>query len=505
MAQPIERNQDATVYVGNLDDRCTDALVWELMAQAGPVVNVHLPKDRVTQMHQNYGFCEYATEDDADYAVKILNQVKLYGKPLRINKASSDKKNLDVGASLFIGNLSPEADEMLLRDTFSAFGVIIGHAKIARDLETGQPKGYGFVSFDNFESADAAIDAMNGQILANKPISVSFAFKKDGKGERHGSAAERLIAAQARKNLPMHQMPNRLFADVGGPGPGGPGGPPGGGPPAAGGGGGGPPGSGGPGGFPGTGANAAMVGGGRPPGGRFAPPPPMPHGLPGHPQHPYSSQQQRPPGGPPPPGMPIPTAASAGGAPAGVPPPPIPGPGQRPPPPFAPYGGMPPGMGPPSFHHQHQHQHQHQHHPPPPMPHHLQHHFPPHMQQQQQHRPPPPPHPMGGGGAGGPLPQFHGSNAIPLGHRQPLPPPPQGSGHPPGMFAPMPPPLPPGAAGGAPPPFPPPPPPHPNGGGMPPGMPPVRPPGGYAAPPPPMPFGAPPPPMPPGYPRYPGQ
>lgn len=217
MAQPIERNQDATVYVGNLDDRCTDALVWELMAQAGPigklvmrkhweycaafvlvlitppfalnVVNVHLPKDRVTQMHQNYGFCEYVSEDDADYATKILNQVKLFGKPLRINKATSDKKNLDVGASLFIGNLSPEADETLLRDTFSAFGTIVGHAKIARDLETGQSKGYGFVSFDNFESSDAAIDAMNGQILANKPITVGYAYKKDGKGERHGSAA----------------------------------------------------------------------------------------------------------------------------------------------------------------------------------------------------------------------------------------------------------------------------------------------------------------------------
>ncbi|KAG0246093.1 hypothetical protein B0O80DRAFT_496792 [Mortierella sp. GBAus27b] len=217
MAQPIERNQDATVYVGNLDDRCTDSLIWELMAQAGPVVNVHLPKDRVTQMHQNYGFCEYVSEEDADYACKILNQVKLYGKPLRINKATSDRKNLDVGASLFIGNLSPDADETLLRDTFSAFGTIVGHAKIARDLETGQSKGYGFVSFDNFESSDAAIDAMNGQILANKPITVSYAYKKDGKGERHGSAAERLIAAQGRKNQPI--MPNRLFADIPGSGP----------------------------------------------------------------------------------------------------------------------------------------------------------------------------------------------------------------------------------------------------------------------------------------------
>ncbi|RHZ63329.1 hypothetical protein Glove_330g17 [Diversispora epigaea] len=206
-----ERNQDATVYIGNLDERCTEALIWELMLQAGPVVNVHLPKDRVTQTHQGYGFCEYMSEEDADYAIKIMNQIKLYGKPIRVNKATSDKKNLDVGASLFIGNLDPDVDEKMLYDTFSAFGVIVQTPKIARDPDTGNSKGYGFISYDNFDSSDAAIDAMNGQYLMNKPITVSYAFKKDGKGERHGSAAERLLAAQAKKN---QSLPNRLFADV---------------------------------------------------------------------------------------------------------------------------------------------------------------------------------------------------------------------------------------------------------------------------------------------------
>ncbi|KAG2222500.1 hypothetical protein INT45_012814 [Circinella minor] len=212
MAQHIERNQEATVYIGNLDERCTDSLVWELMLQAGPVVNVHLPKDRVTQTHQGYGFCEFMTEEDADYAIRIMNQIRLYGKPIRVNKATSDKKNLDVGATLFIGNLDPDVDEKLLYDTFSAFGVIVQTPKIARDPETGNLKGFGFVSFDNFESSDAAIDAMNNQYLMNKQISVSYAFKKDGKGERHGSAAERLLAQQARKNV---QLPNRLYS--GGP------------------------------------------------------------------------------------------------------------------------------------------------------------------------------------------------------------------------------------------------------------------------------------------------
>lgn len=50
---------------------------------------------------------------------------------------------------------------------------------------------------------------MNGQFLMNKAISVQYAFKKDGKGERHGTPAERLLAAQARKNnaLPLAARP----------------------------------------------------------------------------------------------------------------------------------------------------------------------------------------------------------------------------------------------------------------------------------------------------------
>lgn len=64
--QPQERNQDATIYVGGLDDKVTEPLLWELMLQAGPVVNVHMPKDRVTGSHQNYGFVEFLSEEDAE-------------------------------------------------------------------------------------------------------------------------------------------------------------------------------------------------------------------------------------------------------------------------------------------------------------------------------------------------------------------------------------------------------------------------------------------------------
>ena len=64
-----------------------------------------------------------------------------------------------------------------------------------RDPDTGETRGFGFISYESFEAADRAIECMDGQFLANQRISVSYAYKKDGRGERHGSAAERMLAA----------------------------------------------------------------------------------------------------------------------------------------------------------------------------------------------------------------------------------------------------------------------------------------------------------------------
>ena len=207
-------------------------MLWEIFVQAGPVANVYVPKDRVTNEHQSYAFVEYQGEDDADYAVRVLNMIKLHGKPMRVNKASSaERKNDDVGANLFVGNLDPELDEKLLYDTFSAFGVVTQTPKIARDPETGASRGFGFVSYDSFEASDAAIEAMNGQFLCNRAVSVMYAFKKDTKGERHGTPAERMLAANVeRRSATAQKRPHTMFAA--GPGqaaaaiPGGPGAPP---------------------------------------------------------------------------------------------------------------------------------------------------------------------------------------------------------------------------------------------------------------------------------------
>lgn len=192
--QQFERNQDATIYVGNLDQRVHEELLWELFIQVGPVVNVHIPRDRVSNEHQGYGFVEFRNEEDAEYSIKIMHMIKMYGKPIKVNKASQDKRSQDVGANIFVGNLDPEIDEKALQSTFSTFGNIIS-LKVNRDSVSGKSLCHALVGYDNFDSSDAAIQSMNGQFVHNRPIHVTYAYKRDTKGEKHGSMAERLLAA----------------------------------------------------------------------------------------------------------------------------------------------------------------------------------------------------------------------------------------------------------------------------------------------------------------------
>jgi len=95
-------------------------------------------------------------------------------------------------------------------DTFSAFGVILTTPKIQRDPDSGNSKCYAFIHYANFEASDFAIDSMNGQFLCNRALSIQYAFK-DSSHLRHGSAAERFIAA--KNPISQAAKPHQLFAD----------------------------------------------------------------------------------------------------------------------------------------------------------------------------------------------------------------------------------------------------------------------------------------------------
>ncbi|XP_032591579.1 CUGBP Elav-like family member 2 isoform X1 [Drosophila grimshawi] len=82
------------------------------------------------------------------------------------------------GCNLFIYHLPQEFTDTDLASTFLPFGNVIS-AKVFIDKQTSLSKCFGFVSFDNPESAQMAIKAMNGFQVGTKRLKVQLKKPKD--------------------------------------------------------------------------------------------------------------------------------------------------------------------------------------------------------------------------------------------------------------------------------------------------------------------------------------
>jgi len=105
------------------------------------------------------------------------------GKEMRVNWATSPGTQQRIDTSkhyhVFVGDLSPEIDNKMLREAFAPFGHI-SDVKVIRDLQTLKSKGYGFVSYVDREDAERAIEEMNGQWLGRRAIRTNWATRKPG-------------------------------------------------------------------------------------------------------------------------------------------------------------------------------------------------------------------------------------------------------------------------------------------------------------------------------------
>jgi len=67
-----------------LDERVTDRVLYDILIQAGRVVDLYIPRDRDTDKPKGYAFAEYETEEIAEYAVKLFSGlVTLYNRTLK--------------------------------------------------------------------------------------------------------------------------------------------------------------------------------------------------------------------------------------------------------------------------------------------------------------------------------------------------------------------------------------------------------------------------------------
>ena len=89
--------------------------------------------------------------------------------------------------NIFVGNIAFTASEDDLRELFEQHGTV-DKVHLITDRYTGRSRGFGFVEMPNDDEAKAAITALNGASLHNRPLTVNEARprepRRDGGGRR---------------------------------------------------------------------------------------------------------------------------------------------------------------------------------------------------------------------------------------------------------------------------------------------------------------------------------
>jgi RNA recognition motif-containing protein len=81
---------------------------------------------------------------------------------------------------IYVGNLSFQTTSDSLREAFAQFGQVTD-AKVMTDRETGQARGFAFVTMGSAAEAAKAIAAMNGAMLDGRPLRVNEAEERQNR------------------------------------------------------------------------------------------------------------------------------------------------------------------------------------------------------------------------------------------------------------------------------------------------------------------------------------
>ncbi|KAH8353397.1 hypothetical protein KR084_010731 [Drosophila pseudotakahashii] len=85
-----EDEEQRTLFCGNLDERVTEEILYEVFLQAGPIEGVRIPTDN-TGRQRNFGFVTYQRLCAVPFALELYHGLELFQKKVNIKQQGADR------------------------------------------------------------------------------------------------------------------------------------------------------------------------------------------------------------------------------------------------------------------------------------------------------------------------------------------------------------------------------------------------------------------------------
>jgi nucleolin len=147
-----EQSESCVCFVGNLSWNLDEDSLAQVFVECGEVTSVRLITEKGTNRPKGYGYVEFSTPEAAKKALELTGQ-NVDGRDIRVDLSTprpprdnnaggrAEAPKSTPSATLFMGNLSFDCTEDIIRDTFAEYGSIMS-VRLPTDRESGHPKGY---------------------------------------------------------------------------------------------------------------------------------------------------------------------------------------------------------------------------------------------------------------------------------------------------------------------------------------------------------------------------
>ncbi|XP_068449911.1 heterogeneous nuclear ribonucleoprotein A0-like [Clinocottus analis] len=168
------------LFVGGLNVETTEDGVRKYFEQFGTLNDCVVVMNQALGRSRCFGFITYSTPQEADAAM-AANPHVVEGHDVELKRAIAreDANNPDILANvkkIFVGGVKDHIEAENLSEYFSQFGVV-EKAEIISDKQTGRKRGFGFVFFEDNDSATKAVLTKYHTISGNK-VEVKKALTK---------------------------------------------------------------------------------------------------------------------------------------------------------------------------------------------------------------------------------------------------------------------------------------------------------------------------------------
>ncbi|XP_039630554.1 heterogeneous nuclear ribonucleoprotein A0-like [Polypterus senegalus] len=153
-------NQLCKLFVGGLNVQTTDDGLRKHFEQYGTLTDCVVVQNQHLKRSRCFGFVTYSTPEEADAAMAARPHV-VDGNNVELKRAVSREEAgkpeaLAKVKKIFVGGLKDDVEDEHLNDYFSKFGSI-EKVEVISDKNTGKKRGFGFVYFDDHDSADKSV------------------------------------------------------------------------------------------------------------------------------------------------------------------------------------------------------------------------------------------------------------------------------------------------------------------------------------------------------------